>query len=182
ATRLYERGIHPALALCVGRHGRVLLDRAIGHVRGNGPGDPPDGPRIPLTPDSPFVTLSASKAVTAMVIHLLDQQDLLRLDDPVCEYIPEFAANGKQWITIRHILIHRAGIQNLPAEVLRLPSLEDTNTVVAIIANQRPSSRAGRQLAYHAVSGGFVLGEVGRRVTGKSIRAVLDAEVRRPLG
>jgi len=120
AQRLYRSGMHPALALCVRRHGQVLLDRAIGHASGNGPGDPPDTPAVPLTPDSPFVTLSASKAVTAMVIHLLDQRNLLRLDDPVCEYIPEFGANGKQWITIRHVLIHRAGIQNLPPEVLRL--------------------------------------------------------------
>ena len=182
ARRLYQSGIHPALALCIRRHGQVLLDRAIGHASGNGPGDPPDAPRVPLRPDSPFVILSASKAVTAMMIHLLDQRNLLRLDDPVCEYIPEFGAHGKQWITIRHVLIHRAGIQNLPAEVLRLENLEDTNAVVQIIARQRPTGRAGRQLAYHAVTGGFVLGEVVRRVTGKSIRTLLDEELRRPLG
>ncbi len=182
ARRLYRSGIHPGLALCVRRHGQVLLDRAIGHARGNGPDDPADAPRVQLTPDAPFCVLSASKAVTAMLIHLLDQRNLLRLDDPVCEYIPEFAANGKQWITIRHILIHRAGIQHLPPEILRLQNLEDTNTVVQILAGQRPLSRAGRQLAYHAVTGGFVLGEVVRRVTGKSIRDLLDEAVRRPLG
>jgi len=182
ARRLYQSGIHPALALCVRRHGGVLLDRAIGHVRGNGPDDPPDVPKVQLTPDSPFVTLSASKAVTAMIVHLLDQQNLLRLDDPVCEYIPEFAAHGKQWITIRHLLIHRAGIQNLPAEVLRLTNLDDTGPVVRIIAGQRPTGRAGRQLAYPAVTGGFVLGEVVRRVTGKDVRTVLDETLRRPLG
>jgi CubicO group peptidase (beta-lactamase class C family) len=182
ARQLYQSGIHPALALCVRRHGGVLLDRAIGHVRGNGPDDPPDVPKVQLTPDSPFVTLSASKAVTAMIVHLLDQQNLLRLDDPVCEYIPEFAAHGKQWITIRHLLIHRAGIQNLPAEVLRLTNLDDTGPVVRIIAGQRPTGRAGRQLAYHAVTGGFVLGEVVRRVTGKDVRTVLDETLRRPLG
>ena len=81
ARRLYRSGIHPALALCVRCHGQVLLDRAIGHVRGNGPEDGPDTPRVPLTLDSPFVTLSASKAVTAMMIHLLDQRNLLRLDE-----------------------------------------------------------------------------------------------------
>src|SRR5262249_23921862 len=54
--------------------------------------------------------------------------------------------------------------------------------VVRIIAEQRPTGRAGRQLAYHAVTGGFVLGEVVRRVTGKSIRTLLDEEVRGPLG
>lgn len=180
--RLYRSGIHPAIALCVRRHGRVLLDRTIGHVRGNGPADPPEAPKVMLTPDAPFCTLSASKAVTAMVIHLLDQRNLLRLDDPVCEYIPEFAAAGKQWITIRHVLVHRAGIQHLPPELLRLPDLDDTSQVVRIIAAQRPTGRAGRQLAYHAVTGGFVLGEVVRRVTGKSIRVLLDEALCQPLG
>ena len=182
AQRLYASGLHPALALCVRRHGGVLLDRAIGHVRGNGPDDPPDAPRVPLTPDSPFCTLSASKAVTAMLIHLLDQRNLLRLDDPVCEYIPEFAANGKQWITIRHVLTHRSGIPNLPPEVMHLGSLDDPDAAIRILCATRPSGRAGRQLAYHAITGGFVLGEVVRRVTGRTVRDLLDEEVRRPLG
>jgi CubicO group peptidase (beta-lactamase class C family) len=135
-----------------------------------------------LSPDSPFCTLSASKAVTAMMIHLLDQYNLLRLDDPVCEYIPEFAAKGKRWITVRHVLVHRAGIQNLPPEVLRLPNLEDIGTVIKLIAAQPAAGRAGRQLAYHAVTGGFVLAEVVRRVTGQTIRTVLEEAVGRPLG
>ena len=182
AQRLYASGLHPALALCIRRHGGVLVDRAIGHVRGNGPDDPPDAPRVPLTPDSPFCTLSASKAVTAMLIHLLDQQNLLRLDDPVSEYIPEFAANGKQWITIRHVLTHRSGIPNLPPEVMHLGSLDDPEAVIRILCATRPSGRAGRQLAYHAIPGGFVLGEVVRRVTGRTVRDLLDEAVRRPFG
>jgi CubicO group peptidase (beta-lactamase class C family) len=182
AQRLYASGLHPALALCVRRQGGVLLDRAIGHVRGNGPDDPPDAARVALTPDSPFCTLSASKAVTAMLIHLLDQRNLLRLDDPVCEYIPEFAANGKQWITIRHVLTHRSGIPNLPPEVMHLGSLDDPEAVIRILCATRPTGRAGRHLAYHAITGGFVLGEVVRRVTGRTIRDLLHDEIRRPLG
>ncbi len=180
--RLYRSGIHPAIALCVRRHGGVLLDRAIGHARGNGPDDSPQGPAEVCGPDAAFCTLSASKAVTAMVIHLLDQRNLLRLDDPVCEYVPEFGGRGKQWITIRHVLIHRAGIQNLPPEVLQLENLDDTERVLELIAALPPAGRAGRQLAYHAVTGGFVLAEVVRRVTGQSIRTVLDDAVCRPLG
>lgn len=180
--RLYRSGIHPAIAVCVRRDGGVLLDRSIGHAQGNGPRDPPDAPKVVCTPDAPFCTLSASKAVTAMVIQLLDQHNRLRLDDPVCEYIPEFAARGKRWITLRHVLVHRAGIQNLPPEVLRLPDLDDTELVIRLIAAQPTASRAGRQLAYHAVTGGFVLGEVVRRVTGQTIRAVLEEAVSRPLG
>src|SRR5688500_17722848 len=73
--RLYASGIHPAIQLCVRRHGRVLIDRAIGHASGNGPDDRRDAPKVLATPDTPFCALSASKAVTAMVVHYLDQEN-----------------------------------------------------------------------------------------------------------
>jgi CubicO group peptidase (beta-lactamase class C family) len=180
--RLYRSGIHPAIQLCVRRNGRVLIDRAIGHASGNGPDDAADAPKGQLMPETPFVSLSASKAVTAMVIHLLDQRNLIRLDDPVCEYIPAFAAHGKQWITIRHVLTHRAGIPNLPAEVMDLDRLDDLDLVLDILCDTTPVWRAGTRLAYHAVIGGFILGEIVRRVTGMDIRAFFDDEIRRPLG
>jgi CubicO group peptidase (beta-lactamase class C family) len=180
--RLYASGIHPAIQLCLRRHGRVLIDRAIGHATGNGPDDPLEQPKVLVTPDTPFCSLSASKAVTAMVVHYLDQENVIRLDDPICEYIPEFAAHGKQWVTIRHVLAHRAGIPNLPPEVMRLERLDELDEVMDILCEAEPVARAGRQLAYHAVTGGFILGELVRRVTGRSIRDVLDDAIRRPLG
>ena len=182
ARRLYASGLHPAIQLCVRRHGQVLIDRAIGHARGNGPDDPPDAPKVRATPATPFNIFSAAKAVTAMVIHLLDQGDVIRLDDPVCEYIPEFAVRPKQWITIRHVLIHRAGLPNPPPEAMDLARLDDPEGIVRILSEMKLTGRPGRQLAYHAVTGGFILGEVVRRVTGKTMRTVLDEEIRRPLG
>jgi CubicO group peptidase (beta-lactamase class C family) len=179
---LYRSGIHPAIALCVRRHGHVLLDRAIGYAAGAGPTDPRDAPRTLATPDTPFGLLSATKAVTAMIIHLLDQWNMLRLDDPICEYIPGFGLRGKRWITIRHVLTHRAGLPHPPREALDLGLLEDPEAIVQILCDMPLASRPGRTLAYHAISGGFILGEVVRRVTGVSIRAVHDAAIRRPLG
>ncbi|MFI5365060.1 MAG: serine hydrolase domain-containing protein [Candidatus Binatia bacterium] len=180
--RLYQSGIHPAMQLCVRRRGQVVIDRAIGHASGNGPDDPPEAKKVLVTPATPFTIYSASKAVTAMIIHLLDQRNLIRLDDAVCEYVPEFGVYKKQWITIRHVLTHRAGIPNLPPEVMNLDLLDDPDQILRILCKATPTSRPGRQLAYHAMTGGFVLAEVVRRVTGKSIREVLDAEIRRPLG
>ena len=112
--RLYRSGMYPAIALCVRRQGQVVLDRAIGHARGNGPADGEDAVRTPATPETPFVIFSASKAMTAVVAHLLEERGLLHLDDRVCEYIPEYAAHGKDAITIGHLLSHRAGVPNLP--------------------------------------------------------------------
>ncbi len=182
AESLYRSGIHPASQLCVRRHGHVIIDRAIGHASGNGPDDAESALKVPATAATPFNIFSASKAVTAMVIHLLDQRHQIHLDDPVCEYIPEFGAHKKQWITIRHVLTHRAGIPNLPPGTFDLDRLEDPDSIVRALCEAEPTSRAGRQLAYHAITGGFLLGEVVKRVTGKSIRTVLDEEIRRPLG
>src|SRR5262249_38044899 len=110
------------------------------------------------------------------------QRNLIRLDDPVCEYIPEFGVHQKDWITIRHVLTHRAGIPNLPPGAADLERLGDQEGIVRMLCDARPVSRPGRQLAYHAISGGFVLGEVVRRVTGKDIRTLLAREICRPLG
>jgi len=180
--RLYGTGIHPAIQLCVRRHGEVLIDRAIGHASGNGPDDPRDAPKVLATPETLFDIYSASKAVTAMVIHLLDQRRLLHLNDPVCEYIPEFARHGKEAITIQHVLTHRAGVPNLPTEVMRLETLEDDDEVLRLMYDAKPTWRPGRRLAYHAITGGFVLAEIVKRVTGKPIRTVLKQEILQPLG
>ncbi|MFI5041966.1 MAG: serine hydrolase domain-containing protein, partial [Acidimicrobiales bacterium] len=180
--RLYQSGMHPAVQLCVRHRGEVLLDRAIGHATGNGPHDPADAPKVPATTATPFCIFSASKAITAMLIHMLDERNLIRLDDPICEYIPEFGVHTKQWITIRHVLTHRAGIPNPPPEAMDLAVLDDPDGVVRMLAELPQAWRPGRRLAYHAVTGGFVLGEIVRRVTGRDVRTFLDEEVRQPLG
>jgi CubicO group peptidase (beta-lactamase class C family) len=180
--RLYRSGIHPAIQLCVRRHGQVLLDRAIGHAAGNGPDDPRHGRKVLVTPESPFNIYSASKALTAMIVHLLDQRRLLHLNDPVCEYIPEFAKHGKDAITIQHVLTHRAGIPNLPRAAMELETLEDDAKILRLLCDAKPIWRPGRRLAYHAITGGFILGEIVRRVSGKDIRTLLRREVLQPLG
>ena len=124
---------------------------------------------------------SASKAVTAMLIHLLDQRRLLHLNDPVSEYIPEFACHGKEAVTIQHVLTHRAGMPNLDSDMMRLEMLEDEDALVQRLCETRLTWRPGR-LAYHAITGGFLLGEIVKRVTGKPIRSFLRDEILAPLG
>ncbi len=181
AGRLYRSGMYPALALCVRRHGEVVLDRAIGHARGNGPGDSEDAERVPATPATPFVIFSASKVMTTVVVHLLEERGLLHVGDRVCEYIPEYAAAGKQAITIEQLLSHRAGVPRLPREAFDLERIGDREFMLALLCAATPSSRPGKLLSYHALSGGFVMAEIVRRVTGKDIRAVLRQEILRPL-
>jgi len=180
--RWYASGIHPAIQICVRRNGAILLDRAIGYAAGNGPDRMLEEPRILATPETPFNAFSASKAVTAMIIHLLDQDRALHLDDHVCDFIPEFASHGKEWITIRHLLTHRAGIPNVPPEAMRLEQLEDPDGILQIICDTKPIAHPGRQVTYHALTGGFVLAEVARRATGKTIRQLLADRIGQPLG
>ena len=179
---IYATGVHPALSLCVRRHGVVVLNRAIGHARGNSPQDPPDAPKLSVSTETPFDIFSASKAITAMVIHKLDEKRMLHLEDRVCDFLPEFAKHGKERITLRHLLAHKAGIPNLPPDAMDLDLLGQPEKVVEIMCDAELRSRPGRVLAYHAVSGGFVLAEVVRRATGSDIRSVLESELIAPLG
>ncbi len=179
---LYASGLHPAIALCVRRGGKVVIDRAIGHVRGNGPDDAPTTPKTLVRHDTLFDLYSASKAITAMVVHLLDERGLVHLDDAVAEYIPEFGKHGKEAITLRQILTHRAGIPTVPGTKIDLDLLADSERIVQILCDAKPLSVPGRRIAYHALTGGFVIGEVVRRVTGRDIRRFLRDEVLAPLG
>lgn len=179
---LYRSGIHPAVALCIRREGQVIVNRAIGHASGNGPDDHPDAAKVLATPDTPFCIFSASKGTTATLIHKLDEQGLLHIGDPVAEYLPEFARNGKSSITIGHVLSHRAGIPNAPKEALSLDTVDDWELQRQFMYDSKPMSRAGKRQAYHAVSGGSLLGEVVREITGRGIREVLATELLDPLG
>jgi CubicO group peptidase (beta-lactamase class C family) len=179
---LYKGGLHPAIGLCVRKNGHVVIDRAIGHERGNAPGAKKSDPKVPIRHDSLFNLFSASKSITAMVIHLLDERGLLHLDDAVAEYIPEFGRNGKEGVTIRQLLTHRAGIPTVRDAPFELDLLADWDRILTILCQTKPLSVPGRRLAYHALTSGYVLGEVVRRVTGRDLRKVLREEILNPLG
>ncbi|GAB4214639.1 MAG: EstA family serine hydrolase [Sandaracinaceae bacterium] len=179
---LYRTGTQPGIAIAVRRRGEIVLERAVGHLRGA----PMRGARraaepVPLRHDSPFCIFSVSKAVTAMLVHLLDDRGVLHVDDPIAEYIPEFAGNGKERTSIRHVLTHRAGIPSVAGN--NDPDLLlHWDRIIDLLCEARPTSVPGRRLAYHAVTGGYVLGEVVRRATGKRIEQHLEDELARPLG
>lgn len=182
AQRLYRSGMYPALGLCIRRHGRVVLDRAIGWSRGVGPGERRGAERVAATTETPYCIFSASKVVTATLIHLLDERGVLDIHARVAEYLPEFDRKYFDEITIEHILSHRSGFPVLPAELMDLDRLGDTQRLRAALREVRVRHRPGAAQAYHAISGGFVLGEVVHEVTGSDIRTVLAKEILDPLG
>jgi CubicO group peptidase (beta-lactamase class C family) len=182
ARDFYRSGVHPAIQLCLRRDGKVVLDRAIGHARGNGPDDARDTRKLRVTPDTPYCVFSTSKAVTAMVVHVLQERGALDIADKVTDYIPEYASHGKGETTIAHVLAHRAGVPGLPRAMLDLDRMDDREFLTRSICEAKPFVKPGTLLAYHAVSGGFIIGEIVQRVTGKSIRDVLAEEILDPLG
>ena len=182
AETLYRTGLHPAIQLCVRHRGEIVIDRAIGYAAGNAPDDEPGATRRRVTTGTPFRIYSASKAVTAMVVHLLDDRGLLHIDDRVCDYLPEFSDGAKSAITIAHVLCHRAGNPNVPRGAMDLGLVSRPDELIRLLAKAPLVGRPGRQLAYHAITGGFVLGEVVRRASGQDIRSVLTKEIRAPLG
>jgi CubicO group peptidase (beta-lactamase class C family) len=117
-----------------------------------------------------------------MVIHKLDEENVLRIDDRVCDYIPEFSGGGKHRITLRHVLAHRAGVPNLPPESLNIETLSDSEKVMEYLCEAKLASRPGRVLAYHAVTGGYILAEVVKRAAGKDMRALMKEKISDPLG
>jgi CubicO group peptidase (beta-lactamase class C family) len=181
AVNLYKTGTQPAIELCVRHRGEIVLNRSIGHVRGNGPLDTPYTPKIIATPDTPICLFSASKAVTALLIHMLAEDGSISLLDPVSYYCPEFAANGKKNITIHQILSHRGGIPGIPPNT-PIDVLWDNDEIWRLLCESKPISADGDHLAYHAITGGYVLERVLQKVTGKSIQEYLDEKIRQPMG
>jgi CubicO group peptidase (beta-lactamase class C family) len=88
ARGLYRSGVHPALQVCVRHRGAVVLNRAIGHARGNGPREPVGAETVSATPDTPMLMYSGAKAVTATLMHSLHERGVLDINDPVAAYIP----------------------------------------------------------------------------------------------
>ena len=178
----YEAGLHPAIGLCIRRRGEVILDRTIGHARGNSPKDDANAELVPATPDTLFSFFSGSKVVTATLIHLLADREQLRVDDPVAKFIPEFARNRKHQITIRQLLSHEAGIPDVPPELLQLEMLQTPDRILNAIYDLEPRFSPGAVPAYHTLTGGFVLAELIQRVSGMGIREFLAKQIGEPLG
>ncbi|MFB8265639.1 serine hydrolase domain-containing protein [Streptomyces sp. NPDC055955] len=124
---------------------------------------------------------STTKGPTALCAHILIDRGLLDPDAPVAAYWPEFAAAGKEGVLVRHLLSHRAGLAGL-REPHSLEQLFDWELTTSRLAAQEPWWEPGSVSGYHALTYGFLVGEVVRRVSGLLPGAFLEREVTGPLG
>jgi CubicO group peptidase (beta-lactamase class C family) len=178
---VYKTGVHPGISLCLRRQGKVVMQRAIGHAEGNGPNETGSSTQVLMRPETPICFFSASKAVTALLIHMLNEDKLINLHDPISFYAPEFAKHGKKNITVHQVLSHRSGVPGLPAG-LPVETLWDNDTIWRLLCDSPSASARGDKLAYHALTGGYILERVVNVVTGKTIQDVLDEKIRQPMG
>jgi CubicO group peptidase (beta-lactamase class C family) len=131
--------------------------------------------------DTLQVVYSTTKAVTAACALLLAQRGELDLDAPVAEYWPEFAAHRKDRIPVRWLLTHQAGLPTLDHPISRSDAIA-WNPMVEALAAQRPLWEPGAEHGYHGLTFGWLVGEVVRRVSGRSIGTYLAEEIAAPLG
>jgi CubicO group peptidase (beta-lactamase class C family) len=124
---------------------------------------------------------SATKGATSLCAHILAGRGQLDVNAPVVAYWPEFGKHGKDGILVRHLLSHQAGLPAL-RETLPLGAFYDWDLMVDALAREEPFWKPGTRNGYHALTFGFLVGELVRRVSGQSLGAFFRDEVAGPLG
>ena len=167
-----ERG-EVGASVCVTVQGQTVVDLWGGQANA--------GSNTPWQEDTVSVVFSSTKGATALCAHMLASRGQLDLDAPVATYWPEFAQSGKENIPVKMLLSHQAG---LPAVRETLPdgAYADWDLIVTALAKEEPFWEPGTRNGYHALTFGWLVGEVVRRVSGKSLGTFFKDEVAGPLG
>jgi CubicO group peptidase (beta-lactamase class C family) len=165
-----DAGLHVGAQIYASVHGRVIADFAIGEAR----------PGVAMTTGSITLWLSATKPITAVCVAQLWERGQLRLDHPVAKFVPEFAAHGKDHVTIRHCLTHTAGLRLAANNFTKDP----WDATIARICDTpiEPGWVVGKTAGYHTASTWFMLGEIIRRIDGRTFDQYVRDEVFLPLG
>jgi CubicO group peptidase (beta-lactamase class C family) len=173
----FERGFRErgevGASVCVHHEGRVVVDLWGGIAR-------PDTGE-PWTRDTVSIVFSCTKGATALCAHVLASRGELDLEAPVAEYWPEFAGNGKAGATVRMMLDHSVGLPACRTQI-RPGGCYDWDYMVETLANEEPFWRPGARNGYHMVNFGWTVGEIVRRVSGRSLGTFFREEIAEPLG
>ncbi|MGY0236883.1 serine hydrolase domain-containing protein [Longispora urticae] len=154
-------------------HGELIVDACAGTA------DLSTG--RPVTPDTPFFSYSTGKGLAATAVHVLAEHGHLDYDLRIADVWPEYARHGKGATTLRHALAHTAGVPALPADTTP-EDFADWERMCAVLADSVPEWPPGEGYGYHAWTFGWLVGEVVRRATGRTLAEVLAEDVAAPLG
>jgi CubicO group peptidase (beta-lactamase class C family) len=164
---------HGGGALAVRLRGETVVDLWTGSADRRG--------TRPWTPDTVAISFSTTKGIASAVVHRLVDRGELDYDQPVAAYWPEFGAGGKERVTVRDLLTHRAGLHSARAVAGRAEDLLDHLAMEERLAARAVDAPTERS-AYHAITYGWLLAGLARRVTGRGLAALAGSEVAEPLG
>ena len=164
-------------AVTVHHRGELVID-LWGGVRDL---DAPDGP-APWEHDTVAMCFSTTKGVASTALHVLADRGLVDYDEPVATYWPEFAQHGKEAVTVRHVLTHSAGLHRIRSLVGDAHRMLDWDHMCEALAAATPAYTPGTRHGYHALTYGWLVGEVVRRVSGQTIAEFVRTELAEPLG
>jgi CubicO group peptidase (beta-lactamase class C family) len=136
----------------------------------------------PWQRDTVAMCFSTTKGVTSAAVHLLADQGQISYDAPVATYWPGFAQRGKERITVRHVLTHSAGLHRMRTLIDHASRMLDWEYMVAALEQAEPAYEPGSRHGYHALTYGWLAGELVRRVSGRPIAKFVEEELARPLG
>ncbi|MEU2030851.1 serine hydrolase domain-containing protein [Nocardia amamiensis] len=138
---------------------------------------------LPWEQDTIVPVFSSTKGMAAFAVAGAVSKGLLDYEQPVAKYWPEFAAHGKDAVTVRQLIDHQAGLSGL-SEIVRLPQIADLDGLATILAAQKPAWRPGTRHGYHAITLGLYQGELLRRVDprGRTLGRVFAEDIAAPLG
>ena len=173
ADEMVASGAETGLQIAVRQRGHVVADVV------SGVADPRTGAEV--RPGTLFYAVSTAKGVAASLAHVLAERGDLGYDLRVADVWPEFGTHGKDRVTLRHVLLHTAGLPGLPADTT-VEQLCDWDHMCAVLAAQEPWWEPGTRFGYHALTFGFLLGETMRRVTGRTGTKLLREVLTGPLG
>jgi CubicO group peptidase (beta-lactamase class C family) len=125
---------------------------------------------------------STTKTMAALCVLMLADRGVVDLNAPVARYWPEFAQNGKDGVLVRHVMSHSAGLSGFEPALARVSDIYDREAIVRRLAAQKPWWTPGDGSGYHAITQGFLQGEIVRRVTGRTLGTFFREEVAQPLG
>lgn len=171
-ARNFSEGLELGASFCATVDGEPVIDIWAGDADERG---------TPWSRDTIVNVYSTTKTMAALCLLVLADRGQVDLEAPAARYWPEFAANGKADVRVKHFLSHSAGLPGLD-ELVPVDALYDWDRITRLLAAQAPWWTPGSQSGYHAITQGYLIGEIVRRVTGVSLGAFFRDEIARPLG
>ncbi len=132
--------------------------------------------------DTVAMCFSTTKGVASAALHLLADRGLIEYEAPVATYWPEFAQGGKESVLVRHVLTHSSGLHRLRSIIDQADRMLDWDHMVDALARAEPAYEPGTRAGYHALTYGWLVGEIVRRVSGRPIGRFVAEELAAPLG